>query len=285
MFFRGDGNIAPNQFDFEYIILHEIIHGLGFASSWNNYFGQLQIFDALSPDPSFLDEVTTINDPVKFTGFEETAFDKYMVNTRSKQAQPTRMSDLTKQINGFAEIGKEFPTVQQLLVDFSSSKEFQTTQSLLLDGQTAKTMAFRPQNANSTNDLIFLETNITPFRVGSSISHMDIVTFDSSPDFLEVFNAKRGQTLDQVLALNGGQFPIGPKLQSVLETLGYSTADNPNPYNPKLPGDTQSTVTPTPLPIGTMNNNKVDGTSFATSLTSSFDILFIFIIMSITLLF
>ncbi len=285
LFFKEDGNIKLNQFDFEYIVTHELVHGLGFASSWNNYFGQLQIFNALTPDPSFLDVVTDINQPVKFTGFEETAFDKYMVNTRS--TEPKRMSEFTQQINSFVEIGKDFPSVQELLIDFMNSSEFQITQSLLLDAQTPKTMAFRPQNANSTDDLVFLETNIEPFRVGSSISHVDIVTFNNTPDFLEVFNAKRGQSLDQILASTGGQFPIGPKLKGVLETLGYASADNPNPYKPKLPTDSQTTtVTPKPLPVGTMNNNDNPNMySSATSLTYSFNILSIFIIMAVTLLF
>ncbi|CAI2178458.1 1626_t:CDS:1 [Funneliformis geosporum] len=277
LFFKGDGVIKKNQFDFEYIILHELIHGLGFASAWNNYFSEQPV--ALTPDPNFLESITDLNQPVKFTGFEETAFDKYMINTRDKGA-PKRMTEFTNEINSFAEIGTDFPSVQALLNTFADSKQFQTSSQLILDGQTPKTMAFQPRNVSS-NDMVFLETNLKPFRVGSSISHVDIKSFNNDPDFLEVFNAKPGQTLEQVLKATGGKYPIGPKLKSVLETLGYATKENPNPYRPTLSNDSMST--PSNLPIGKATNDQ--STSSATSLTFSFNILSLLVILAATLSF
>src|SRR5581483_9156707 len=102
---------------------HELIHGLGFASNWNNYFSDTPV--ALTPQPSFLEQLTSLNDPVNYTGFEQSAFDKYMVNAKDLTKSPIRMSDLAVQMNGFAPIGKQFPNAQNLLDTFSSSQQFQ----------------------------------------------------------------------------------------------------------------------------------------------------------------
>ncbi|RIA82642.1 hypothetical protein C1645_496971 [Glomus cerebriforme] len=286
LFFVGDTQIQPTQFDFQYIILHELIHGLGFASSWNSYFtGGDNTPIALTTDPSFLEMLTDQNQPVTFTGFTETAFDKYMVNAKIKGQSPKRMTDYASSLNNFAQIGTQFQNVQDLLDTFGNSPSFQISSSLIADSQTTKTFAFQPHNAKNTDDLIFLETNLNPFQQGSSISHVDIVTFNNNSDFLEVFNAKRGQTLDQVLAATGGTYPIGPKLLSVLETLGYTTANNPTPYKPRLPNSPKLAVSPPP-PLPVANDNKMtQSMSTATPLTSSFNILSVFIIVAVVLLF
>jgi hypothetical protein len=285
LFFDGDPQISPTQFDFRYIILHELIHGLGFASGWNSYFtGNGNEAVALTPDPGFLESLTGLNDPVVFTGFEETAFDRYMVNAKIKTQSPKRMTDYADSINSFAKVGTKFPSVQALLNAFQDSESFLTSNDLVIDSQTPKTFAFQPNNAKNTDDLIFLETNINPFQQGSSISHVDFVSFNNNSDFLEVFNAKRGQTLDQILKTVGGSYPIGPKLQSVLETLGYTTANNPNPYKPRLPNSPKLQVNPPPpLPVANQNKSKMS-TSTATSLKSRFNILSVFIVVVVILL-
>ncbi|CAB4445449.1 unnamed protein product [Rhizophagus irregularis] len=288
LFFDGDTTpITPNQFDFRYIILHELIHGLGFASGWNSYFSSDNGNNAvaLTPDPGFLEQLTGLNDPVTFTGFEETAFDKYMVNAKIKTQSPKRMTDYADKINSFAKIGTKFPSVQALLTSFQRSESFLTSNDLIIDSQTTKTFAFQPKSAKTTDDLIFLETNINPFQQGSSISHVDIVSFNNNSDFLEVFNAKRGQSLDQILASVGGTYPIGPKLQSVLETLGYTTANNPNPYKPSLPNSPKlNAAPPPPLPVANQSGKNKMSTSTATSLKFRFNILPVFIIVVVVLL-
>ncbi|GBB84491.1 hypothetical protein RclHR1_11050008 [Rhizophagus clarus] len=289
LFFEGDTQpITPTQFDFRYIILHELVHGLGFASGWNSYFsggdGSSNDAIALTPDPGFLEKLTGLNDPVVFTGFEETAFDKYMVNAKIKTQSPKRMTDYADSINSFAPIGTKFPSVQALLNSFQNSRSFTTSTELIGDSQTPKTFAFQTQNAKSTADLIFLETNLKPFQQGSSISHVDIVSFNNNSDFLEVFNAKRGQNLDQILSSVGGTYPIGPKLQNVLETLGYTTANNQTPYKPRLPNSPKLNVTPPPpLPVANQNGNKISA-SAATPLKSNFNILSVIIFVALVLL-
>jgi len=48
--FRGDREIGEEQVDLELLIIHELLHGLGFASSWDDYFND----GILTPLLSFL---------------------------------------------------------------------------------------------------------------------------------------------------------------------------------------------------------------------------------------
>ncbi|CAG8804619.1 15109_t:CDS:2, partial [Racocetra persica] len=96
---------------------------------------------------------------------------------------------------------------------------------------------FLANTSNSKNNTVILETGISPFRVGASISHVDEKLFNSS-DFLMTFEQVLGRTLEDSIAAGGSEGgkekAIGPKLLAILETLGYPTPNNPNPYRPSL---------------------------------------------------
>ncbi|CAG8473384.1 6960_t:CDS:10 [Acaulospora morrowiae] len=233
MFFKGDPDIGPDQFDFEYIVTHEFVHGLGFASSWRSYLTDTPVI--LTPLPDFLNDAESLNSPATFTGFSELAFDRYM-QLKEPGKPAINMTTLTKQINSFVKIGTRFKTVNDLLNTFANSPQFNLTQQLLIDAETPFTMSFVTRDSSVS---LFLETKLNPFQDGSSVSHVD-TQFKASSDFLMAFSAFNGTTLDDIIKKTGGKSALGPKLLKVLSTLGYSTSNDPNPYQPTAPGNNQT---------------------------------------------
>ncbi|CAG8820222.1 21155_t:CDS:2, partial [Racocetra persica] len=171
MFFRGDGKIKQGQNDFEYIITHEFIHGLGFGSSWRNYFSA----DILTPLP--------VTDGLRLSGFMESEFDRYMFVKQNGTFVP--ITSLTKQFNSL------FTNSSISLTQFANSSQFLLSQQLF----TAASTQFAMQFVISSKDQVFLETGLKPFQEGSSISHVD-KSFMQNGDFLMTFAAKDGVTLD-----------------------------------------------------------------------------------------
>ncbi|CAG8479623.1 11222_t:CDS:2 [Rhizophagus irregularis] len=165
--FGGEINIEKNQFDFLYIILHELIHGLGFGSSWDQYYNKTKI-------SSITQELNEF--------FDQKSLNNIKINNQ-----------------------RDFE------INFHKSKQFNIAKQMF-------------------------ETSFNPFRVASSISHIDNSLYSNTEDFLMRPVIMNGVTLQQEI-INGGNYsggPIGPKLKQILETLGYSTKDNPASYRPRV---------------------------------------------------
>ncbi|CAB5395690.1 unnamed protein product [Rhizophagus irregularis] len=77
-----------------------------------------------------------------------------------------------------------------------------------------------------------LETTLIPFQ-NDCISHFD-QSYINSPDFLMTMIQVLGKTLSNLVRQTGATSPIGPKLQAIMECLGYETKRNLTPYRPKL---------------------------------------------------
>ncbi|CAG8623439.1 5299_t:CDS:2 [Acaulospora morrowiae] len=236
VFFKEDVTIQTNQYDFEYIVTHEYIHGLGFISYWREWF--VPDFPDLTPYPEFLVDNTDPSKPITYTGFTETAFDRYMVlNTTDK----IKMTTLAQQINKFAPIGKKFPSLISFEESFLDSRQSYIAENLSYAAINPYSMDF------VTNDStpVILETKIIPFNPGSSVTHVDTLYMNTS-DFLMVYVAQPGITLDDIIIKNGNASggAIGPYLTKVLETLGYTTANNLSPYRPTLPKSGSNNISP-----------------------------------------
>ncbi|CAG8711489.1 17757_t:CDS:2, partial [Gigaspora rosea] len=224
--FRDDPSPPTNtQVDFVLVVVHELIHGLGLLSSWTDYFTPY-IQNAITPFPSFImsiegPEVPPKNGTITFTGFQETAFDRYLVFTNDG----TPVSTVTSKINEFAggvNSGATFDNKTAFLKAFNSSPQFEFATNIFKQASTASSMGFLPQDTKNAKDSILCETSLVPFLSGSSITHTDFTTFANSTDFLMVWKAPRGVTLDQLTNANSTNRSnvIGPKTIKILETLG-----------------------------------------------------------------
>jgi len=130
--FEGDGPIGQGQSDFLFVILHELTHGLGFASSWS------QTYDGgLTPE---INARTSDGQDVIFAGFQEYAFDQYMVILPTLQ----RTTELTQLMNAFN--GRtRFANTQTFTAAFTSSPQGQMAAKMLQLAQTSKSLGFMPR--------------------------------------------------------------------------------------------------------------------------------------------
>ncbi|CAG8588123.1 1105_t:CDS:2 [Paraglomus occultum] len=218
--------IRQDQSDFTFVILHELVHGLGFTSSWDDYINQVP--QALTPDVT----------PTGASGgsgasfqFSEFAFDKYMVIMSTGQ----KMSDITAQLNAFSTgAGAQIRDINAFANAFARSPQYQIAKNTFNFAITKGAMGFLPQGETDLNNAVLLETSLNPYQQGSSISHVDFATFTKKSDFLMRFLADRGVSLGDAIVQNGNFSggAVGPKLLRVLESLGYATQANPNPIRP-----------------------------------------------------
>ncbi|CAG8724278.1 6835_t:CDS:2, partial [Ambispora leptoticha] len=235
--FEGDPPITSTQSDFLFVILHELIHGLGFTSSWDDYLNDIP--EALTPD---LGSSTTSSG--KEYQFIEYAFDQYLVII----PQNKNMTSYASQENLYSiGVGSKYSNIDEFAQGFVDSQQYNVAKNLFTYAVTANAMGFLPSGTNNLKDAVILETSLKPYQQGSSISHVSYTKYTNTSDFLMRFLQDRGVSLEDAI-LAGGNYsggPIGPNLKLVLETLGYATQDNPNPYRPLPANSTTNTLTST----------------------------------------
>ncbi|CAI2178452.1 1623_t:CDS:1 [Funneliformis geosporum] len=217
--FEGDGSIEPGQSDFLFVILHELIHGLGFASGWDLYGEILGVPDIITPSPFIFQE----NDgKFIFGGFQEFILDEFMVLL----PEGNRASEITVELNKFSGIGIKYDSLGDFLnsfaTSFSSSPQYKIAQQMMARSTTPKTLGILPLNKNDVKDAFILETSISPYRPKSSISHCDYATYTNTSDFLMRYLQDPGVSLKESIRLgkNYAGGPIGPKLTETLTLLG-----------------------------------------------------------------
>ena len=212
--FRGDPPIGQDQVDFEIVLAHEFLHGLGFLTSWDEYVNPSNP-SAITPSPSF---TTDNGGTVTFNGFQEYSFDKHLVLTKDNSS----LTLVTNQLNQFAKGNPKFASRKDFIAQFSKSPEFQIAKGMLTTSVTADSIAFVLPDDGSN---VLMETSLSPYAPGSSLTHVDFATLSNTTDFLMRFKAPRQVTLDDLTSINGNDptytNPIGPKTIRVLQAMGY----------------------------------------------------------------
>ncbi|KAK9766399.1 hypothetical protein K7432_004538 [Basidiobolus ranarum] len=216
--------IKRGQYDFLSVILHELIHGLGFTTQWNNY-SKL----GLTPRPNFK---SSRNGGTKFVGFTENAFDQYLVEIPTMR----NLTEISDKMSKKLSQQHEATSKSGIFRKFQDTAESQFPKDLLKAVTQPKTIAFLPKNANGPKDLIFLETSIRRFTQGSSLCHLDYRSNLNSPDFVMKYKSGPGSIQAKLNQVKLGKYsPLGPKLIDILETLGYTINPNPKPLSEILP--------------------------------------------------
>ncbi|CAI2171993.1 15385_t:CDS:2 [Funneliformis geosporum] len=227
LWFEESGPIQQFEYDFFYVMIHELMHGLGFFSFWIQAFPDVP---ALIPAivPKFSE---TVNPKEKILNSDlivkESALDKSMIFL----SDGSPVSSVTKYLSDFMikNPGRSDP------FEKFGDKEIKMLTDMYTLANTPKSLGILPRGSkNFVTDAVILETAIEPFIQGSSISHVDLTTYLNTSDFLMMWKAVNGKTIEDLIK-DGGNYPggvIGPKLKSILETIGYSSEENPNPYKP-----------------------------------------------------
>ncbi|CAI2188096.1 2995_t:CDS:2, partial [Funneliformis geosporum] len=97
LWFEGDPPITSKQIGFLELILHELMHGLGFVSAWGDYFPK-----AATPEVNDFIEAENSDSKVMtvFNGFQERAFDKYLVILPDNKTTSSYINELNKFTDG-----------------------------------------------------------------------------------------------------------------------------------------------------------------------------------------
>ncbi|CAG8723371.1 1156_t:CDS:2, partial [Funneliformis caledonium] len=230
LWFEEDGPIEESETDFFYVMIHELMHGLGFLSFWTQIPDKLALIPTFVPKFSGTNGDAQINDTtlIKDVTVKESALDKSMIFLSNGSS----VSSITKHISDFM---IKNPGEADPFEKFGQSEIKMLTDMYIL-ATTPKSLGLLPRGStNFVSDAIILETAINPYVQGSSITHFDFATYLNTSDFLMMFQAVNGKPIKELIK-DGGNYPggvIGPKLKLMLETIGYTTEDNPNPYKPK----------------------------------------------------
>ncbi|CAG8488623.1 15697_t:CDS:2 [Funneliformis mosseae] len=245
--------INPDQEDIYWTICHELIHGLGFYNRWMGY--QINPI-ALIPTTALINPDGSVPRNNLFntnSSFVEFMMDKYTILL----SNGTQISLFTRQLNTFFNDHKSsvFNDV------FIKSPQFKFAQELLVLATTPNSLGLLPRNSrNFLSDAFILETSMPTFEQGTSLIHVDFKTYINTNDFLMTYRSVDGNNAKQMV-LNGGNYsggPIGPRLKLMMETFGYATAENPNPYKP-LPFKPSPTPDVTSKSNETINHNASSG--------------------------
>ncbi|CAI2183936.1 4209_t:CDS:2 [Funneliformis geosporum] len=198
--FEGDPPITSQQTGFLELIMHELMHGLGFFSSWDVYLENFP--DAATPEIIGLTTGTTLPDlnaSFVFNGFQENAFDKYLILLPENKL----ISSYANELNKFADFGTTYESAFDFLNQFVASPQFLVAKEIF----------------------------------SSSISHVDSLTYTNTSEFLMTFTQEKGRTLNDNIRIGGNYAggAIGHKLRLILESLGYATKESPNNKSPSPP--------------------------------------------------
>ncbi|OAD02950.1 hypothetical protein MUCCIDRAFT_80964 [Mucor lusitanicus CBS 277.49] len=240
-FVNNEDPIQSSQTDFLRNVIHELIHGLGFMTSWTDDFYQAisPLFDSGKLEhfitPTLLAQtnnhqlMTDYSSNQPFWGFVEYPFDKFIHYKNNNSDSYTSFTSFTQQLNRFSSSNATFRNMVDLANAWYTSDEYTSSKRLY-----TKAVTFLDVLAVIDNEpLLFLETSVNPFSSGSSLCHVDQSQYLNTTEYLMVYLANAGvdiNQLDQVFP----QGPVGPKLLKVMATLGYKVKGNISTDRPSL---------------------------------------------------
>jgi hypothetical protein len=215
----------------EYIILHELLHGLGFLSSWGSYFvgPESPYFPSLQNlvDPSYLSIATLTPNSytdsktgaVYLTGFlPGMIFDKYAIANTTHAGYPQSLATIADDIQNFC-LQNDGAYIVNFIKQFHNSNHSSNAEYVYDLLQANQSMAFNvslqsSSNLFSTSQQPIMASNITlystsnasssefspsNFRPGLMMSHLDD-SYLGTPNFLMAHSYESGITLQDLTA-------------------------------------------------------------------------------------
>ncbi|KAI8647092.1 hypothetical protein BD408DRAFT_379458 [Parasitella parasitica] len=240
--------INPHQVDFRYVVLHELLHGLGFLSSWAAYFwtdaspfrtlvdGVIDPLELQLVTPGLYWFINQDTGPAYVTGFQPNMiFDKYLVNVDTELNVTSRLSlsDLAFQMQDFCVQNSDAFIVNFIRL-FNEANQSTLAHKLWISMSQPETITFQfdaPTVSNSSYTLIpylnqtyrsmtlltggdmsnslYEHTDPTMNRPGLMISHLDD-QYENTPDFLMTEAYHKGKTLEQLVEAYYSEIPVLP---------------------------------------------------------------------------
>ncbi|RCH81604.1 hypothetical protein CU098_001236 [Rhizopus stolonifer] len=237
-FYFGNDTIQDYQIDLEYVILHQMIHGLGMVSSWAPYFS-----DTTSPFQKLLSGLITPEDSLKImtpsphwyvrhatgpayiTGFQPNLiFDKFLYLFISARNQTIWLGEYGFDMQGFCVQDNEAFIVNFMNAFLNNATQSTKAKTIYVSMSMSKTMTFEfsPLSSqsvyytnaylNQTYKSMQLMTGVISkqnegyYRPGISTSHVDD-SYMGTPDFLMTHTFVKGKALADLVQEGYSQIP------------------------------------------------------------------------------
>ncbi|CAO0803494.1 unnamed protein product [Mucor circinelloides] len=233
--FNTDKSIQDHQVDMQYLILHQMIHGLGMVSSWAPYFsdrnspfqkllkGLIVPEDSLkvmTPSPYWFVKHST--GPAYITGFQPNMiFDKFLNLIIPARNETKWLVDFSFDLQSFCVMENNAFIVNFMNSFLNNATQSARAKTIYVSMAQPKTLSFQfsPTCAQSayytdpylnqtyhsiqlmTGPSILEDTSLAEealYRPGISTSHVDD-DYTGTPDFLMTHKFHRGKTLQQLV--------------------------------------------------------------------------------------
>ena len=213
--------ITSEQYDFEFVVAHEITHGLGFNTRWTSWDAFVNGLEGTKWLTPFFNvrrgSVVESWQPVS-------VFDLYLVES----ATQTSLMDYVNAIYGFKVSGLTLDGFANGFVK-SGNPFMQAEKVYSLADSNQGAIAFKTAVFDGVSSLVILETGIK-YSPASSIAHVDYDSYWGTSNFLMIPAASRiqGQDLKSLLEARSSEGSIyGDLLLKIMTTIGYpSILDN-----------------------------------------------------------
>ncbi|KAI9291180.1 hypothetical protein K502DRAFT_297340, partial [Neoconidiobolus thromboides FSU 785] len=190
------------------VVSHELLHGLGFASSINDNFNTGLV--TFYPDIVLKEMKDSKLIKVQFIQF---IFDKFLVISKPDNY-------VEKYLNLFNQ--------NNLLDPVNPLKEGSKLGNIAKDLTKQVTIKDNLFFQINKDTLITLETSLVPYAPGSSISHLDKSKYLNTADSLMCYRMEDKDIYEIMKSIGTwNTAPYGPNTLAILEAMGYTLTKNP----------------------------------------------------------
>lgn len=215
--FEGDGKMKQDQYDFTYVVMHEVLHGLGILSYFGTYV----------PDEQVVIPLSTMNEN-KFATELPFLFDSMVYEKNGKRNLRDYYNEFKRNsVDGLesyrkSEAYENAKTLYRLSTESGLEIRLPRMSQRVMHRFTNASIEYSERDDES---VIVLHTCEFPFKPATSISHLDQATYDNTEEFLMRPTATRGKTLKSLTKKDG--FPVGKKTIRLLSAMGYEITSQP----------------------------------------------------------
>lgn len=225
-------SIEDYQIDLEYVILHQMIHGLGMVSSWAPYFSDLNSpfqkllnglitpedsLKVMTPSPYWY--VTDVSGPAYITGFQPNLiFDKFLNLFFSAQNETISLMDYGFDMQNFCVDDDDAFILYFMNAFLNNATQSTRAKRIYVAMSEENTMTFQ-FNTTCTNSVYFTDpylnktyhsmklmtgmsvlntSQVSYYRPGISTSHVDD-SYIGTPDFLMTHVFAKGKSLQTMI--------------------------------------------------------------------------------------
>lgn len=230
----SQGSIRGNQHDFQYIIAHEQIHGLGMVTFWDDTrkfttepVSSLVQARAQRGTSQRSAQTVLISPPIQQNGQEVTVsprvgiFDYLLMDIRHQQ----RFHDVIPSIQSVLTDIRQGRSPDEMSSQSWSDLSFSSITPQSVIALIPKQPTDYPPNTRlpSATSYMYLHSERNQFAAGSSLVHVDSDRYGRSEEFLMRAFAPKGQTLAQWVQRYGGPCqPLGRGTVGMLLSMGYT---------------------------------------------------------------